>query len=817
MAREDASGFDRAATTIGLCMIVKDEAAVIERCLDSVRPLIDYVLIEDTGSSDGTQGIIRAYLRRHGIPGEVIEEKWRDFAYNRSHVLARLRENTSIDYALMMDADDRLITEPGFDAAAFKAGLHADLYHLHIRLGSTRYHRPQICSNRREFHFRGVVHEFLAGPPSGFSSDSAERLYIAAGVEGARSNDPDKYRKDALAIERALAAEKDPFLRTRYTFYLAQSWRDCGEKAKSVAAYLERAGQGGWGEEVYVSLYNAGKLQEALGEPIETVMATLQRAINLIPNRAEAYYAAARACRLAGRHQRGYEIAKCGIDLPEPATGLFVEAWIYQYGLLDELAICAYWSGHYAESLAAGERLLRDGTVPPDMVDRITRNRDFAQDRLDEAPLPVPQTGSAAATGLPAVFIHSSWRTSSTWFLAKFRACPDAMAFFEPFNPLLATATADQLQAWNFTYWDSHHPADDPYCLEYLPLLRRTGGVRRFCSEMEYEWYIPEGGLCGELRPQEQSYLAQLVQHARTAGRVPVLGCTRSLGRLGAIKRAFGGRHIFLYRNLWHQWQSFLRYRRQNVPFFYETTAAILDKNKADPFLKYIAGFYLAKTRDGAAGGGNLHRLLTLPEADGFAMFAALQIYLYLYAESVADLTVDVTRMSRDVTYRQSIERELAAKTGLSVSLADVAAGENPKPRDIAVDAVRWDEIAGHAARAADFLDDLTPHRGLRERATRFLADTRAAAERYAAFAHPENGRTVMEEPALTIEPTRDYLGFPCGKCGERFSIVGPLDPVEHPPDKPMRIGARGPLPADCPHCGHRADYAIQQLIRFSK
>src|SRR5690242_484513 len=98
-------GFNEPATkTIGLCMIVKDEAAVIERCLDSVRPLIDYALIEDTGSTDGTQEIVRAYLRRHGIAGEVIEEPWRDFAYNRTHVMARLRDRVSIDYALIMDA-----------------------------------------------------------------------------------------------------------------------------------------------------------------------------------------------------------------------------------------------------------------------------------------------------------------------------------------------------------------------------------------------------------------------------------------------------------------------------------------------------------------------------------------------------------------------------------------------------------------------------------------------------------------------------------------------------------------------------------------
>lgn len=398
---DDAIGFDEPATkTIGLCMIVKDEAAVIERCLDSVRPLVDYVLIEDTGSSDGTQEIIRAYLRRHGIPGEVIEETWRDFAHNRSHVMARLRERVSIDYALIMDADDRLVIEDGFDAAAFKAGLGADLYHVWIRLGSTRYHRPQICSNRREFRFRGVVHEYLESPPEGVSVETANGFYIAAGVEGARSNDPDKYRKDALALERALANETDAFLRTRYTFYLAQSWRDCGENEKSVAAYLDRAEQGGWPEEIFVSLYNAGKLQETLGKPIETVVATLLRASDVVPGRAEALHAASRACRVAGRNQLGYEIAQRGLDLAEPESGLFIEAWVYQYGLRDEYAINGYWSGHYEESLEACEYLLRADTLPAAERARVQQNADFAFGK-QVTPLP----GAAAGRGSPRVLV----------------------------------------------------------------------------------------------------------------------------------------------------------------------------------------------------------------------------------------------------------------------------------------------------------------------------------------------------------------------------------------------------------------------------
>jgi glycosyltransferase involved in cell wall biosynthesis len=372
------------AKRIGLCMIVRNEANVVTRCLDSVQPLIDYVLVEDTGSTDGTQAIIRDWLARKDIPGEIIEKPWHDFATNRSLALARLRDREDIDYALIIDADDTIVLQEGLDVSAFKSNLVTDLYNLEMRNGPLRYHRPQICSNRLAFHFRGVLHEYLEGPADGFTSGTATGLYIRSSREGNRSNDTDKYRNDAEVLERALETEEDPFLRSRYTFYLARSYHHAEEKAKAIKLYLKRAELGYWEEEVFVSLYSAARLQELTGQPFDEVVAAYLRASDLAPGRAEALHAACRYCRVNDRFAEGYEIARRGLNISIPEGGLFVEPWVYDYGILDEFAVLAYWTERYQECLDACQRLLTDDRMPRDMRGRVEENAKFAAKKLAE-------------------------------------------------------------------------------------------------------------------------------------------------------------------------------------------------------------------------------------------------------------------------------------------------------------------------------------------------------------------------------------------------------------------------------------------------
>jgi glycosyltransferase involved in cell wall biosynthesis len=382
--------------TVGLCMIVKNESQVILRCLRNVRPLIDYALIVDTGSTDGTQEIVKEYLSGTGLPGAVIEEPWCDFAHNRSFALAKLRERADIDYALVTDADDLLVFADDFDASTFKAALDKDVYNVEIRLGPTRLWRPQILSNRLEFSYKGVVQEFLVAPRTVSAAGVAPGVYIEAGTDGVRSGNPDKYRDDAMTLEKALEKETDENIRARYTFYLAANWMCVGEKEKALQAFLQRAERGPPGQEVAISLYHAAQLKEALGYHDTDIIGTFLKAYEVDPRRAESLHGAMRYCRLTNKPHQGFLIGKHAIDIAKPIGDLAFASWIYDYGVLEEFAAAAYSSGHYQYCVRSVEKILADRKIPESERPRLRENARIAAEKLaGSAPKPKKAPGMA--------------------------------------------------------------------------------------------------------------------------------------------------------------------------------------------------------------------------------------------------------------------------------------------------------------------------------------------------------------------------------------------------------------------------------------
>ena len=330
-------------------------------------------------------------------------------------------------------------------------------------------------------------------------------------------------------------------------------------------------------------------------------------------------------------------------------------------------------------------------------------------------------------TRRPPVFIHSSWRTSSTWVWLKFRQLPETISYYEPFHGLLAKRTRAEAQSIDYRSWDSNHPPGDPYGLEFVPLIRETGGVPFSDPAMAFEWFIPLGGIRGRLRDSERKYLGFLIRYAELHGKAPVFGDTRTLGRLWAIKNDFGGYHIFLYRNLWQQWSSYLQYKRSDNFYFYDAMAWVLGSNNASYFSYAVDSF----TRRARATGDSLPASLRCaPDKEVFGLFMALHLYLYLHAGLCADLTMDVTRMARDDNYRADIERDIKTRTGLPVSFSDIRDERRRGITSADAAAVDWDAIREHGRLAARELSSLAGTDKLARRADELINDAYAEAHR---------------------------------------------------------------------------------------
>lgn len=364
--------------SVCLNMIVKNEAHVIRRCLDSLRPLIDRWLIVDTGSSDGTQDLIRRHLA--DVPGELLERPWVGFGHNRSEALKLAAPRA--DYLFFMDADDVMSFPPGWT----RPPLDADAYYVAIQHGAMRHRRVALVRAALPWRYEGVLHEYLEldRPYSRAVLDGALMTIVGGGARSQQTEEQ-KFLRDAAVLEAALAQQPN---HTRYAFYLAQSYRDAGHSERALQAYDHRACLPGFDQEVYLSLVEGGRIAARLEKPYAEVVNRFLRAFDYRPSRHEALGELLVYLRTQGpRWQLAYLLGQHAISTPPSNDELFVESAWHEWRCLDEFAIAAYWSGHYRESLEACERVLAEGRLPAAQRERVQANWGFARDKLGGAGL----------------------------------------------------------------------------------------------------------------------------------------------------------------------------------------------------------------------------------------------------------------------------------------------------------------------------------------------------------------------------------------------------------------------------------------------
>lgn len=188
---------------ISVAMIVKNEEACLEKCLQSVQG-VDELVVLDTGSTDDTVDIARRYTDK------VYQDyTWRDhFSEARNHALSKCTG----DWVLSIDADEELA--PGGVEKIRQAVLTDEkVIYVQMHSGNNRHFFPRLFRNLPEIQWVGAVHECI-----NLVGARQSDIIIHYGYSPAHHDDPDRVLR---ILKREV--ENDPDL-VRERFYLGREY-----------------------------------------------------------------------------------------------------------------------------------------------------------------------------------------------------------------------------------------------------------------------------------------------------------------------------------------------------------------------------------------------------------------------------------------------------------------------------------------------------------------------------------------------------------------------------------------------------------------
>ncbi len=337
-----------------LNMIVKNESKIITRLFDSLIGIIDYYCICDTGSTDNTVQLISEYFRNHNIPGRVIHEPFKNFEHNRTFALQACDNDPKIEYVLLMDADMVLMKGPRFDRQTFQDKL-SNAYVFHLFQGNDRfsYKNVRIVKTNLGIKYWGVTHEVISTPENtNYSQFDKDFLFIDdIGDGGAKG---DKFERDIRLLTQGLKEKPN---NDRYTFYLANSYRDNGNVENAIEMYKKRIEIGGWFDEVWHSYYSIGRCYYTLKQK-EMAIYYWMLAYDYFPKRLENIYEIIHHYRNESKHKLAYEFYKIaqkqleGVD-KSTIDYLFLQNDVYDYKIDYEYSIVGYYYNPDNVDLAA--------------------------------------------------------------------------------------------------------------------------------------------------------------------------------------------------------------------------------------------------------------------------------------------------------------------------------------------------------------------------------------------------------------------------------------------------------------------------------
>ena len=368
LARERNIALVNGKPLLGLCMIVKNEFRRIASVLASYRPFIDTWTILDTGSTDGTQDLIRRELA--GIPGALHEETFVDFATSRNRALELHGQSTV--FSIMPNGD---VLQGGAELRRFLE-VHVDdrAGAYRVRISPGHYYHPLVMRTGLGWHYKWRTHECAMGPNVGPQIPGV----TVVRDRGSRTDAEwrQRWERDLVLLNQDREADpSDP----RPYFYLGQTHECLGQYAEALPFFERRAEMSGYFDEVFEAKFRIGKMKAKLDRPWAEIQQAYLEAFAHDPRRAEPLYAISEHW-YDKVHAISRIFASAAAEMPKPSTDLFLDEEVYTWKAADRAAISSFYSGHKADGRDFAEQAV--SYRPND--ERLRSNRAFCSQSASE-------------------------------------------------------------------------------------------------------------------------------------------------------------------------------------------------------------------------------------------------------------------------------------------------------------------------------------------------------------------------------------------------------------------------------------------------
>ena len=364
--------------------IVKDESHCILTMLKSALQISDAIVIADTGSTDGTQEMIRKFGEENNIPTYVFERPFDDFEKSRNFGMEKAREvvkelgwNVNDCWTWWCDADETIVVDPKFNKKQFVN----DLYMINTYIGQMKYTRNTFARISKPFRFYGPIHEFIVCDEQNITSGLATDIHVDVKMIGAswQGDIPTKYKNHAFVLEKYIDANRqDP----RWIFYTAQSYHDSASMPdnkeeneerlrRSLKYYKERVSRtDGYAEEIYYSQYRIGTIMRNMEETWNLTHQECLKAYAIDPMRGESiktiidYYMQVGEWNMAYLYTKFAKVNFHGKN-PYPTRLLFVDEALYIWKFAESHAAACFYTGRMEEAKATFNDIVNISKTQP--------------------------------------------------------------------------------------------------------------------------------------------------------------------------------------------------------------------------------------------------------------------------------------------------------------------------------------------------------------------------------------------------------------------------------------------------------------------